>query len=204
VQGRIVAGIGVLGAAVAACCLVPSISDGAESRRGGNHGCNPVTGVYYENDFWPAGDKVVFGFRFEPGMFMDPDRDVIGSQNVSADDESDSTGLICSGDVGDWDTLESFLGPGDDSVRFDAKGLPAGMGEEPFERIPNTMSTNVKTGGGADKIRGHKGFDNIRAGAGDDVIKADDGKADNVNCGTGRDKADVDSKDDLKSCEKLS
>ena len=36
------------------------------------------------------------------------------------------------------------------------------------------------------------------------VIKADDGRADNVNCGTGRDKADVDSKDDLKSCERLS
>ena len=53
-----------------------------------------------------------------------------------------------------------------------------------------------------DKIRGHKGFDNINAGSGGDVIKADDGKKDAVKCGPGDDRADVDSKDETSGCER--
>jgi len=35
------------------------------------------------------------------------------------------------------------------------------------------------------------------------VIKADDGKRDDIACGKGDDRADVDAKDDVRGCEKL-
>ena len=76
-------------------------------------------------------------------------------------------------------------------------------GEDPFVALPKSIQTSIRGGAGNDSLRGHKGFDNLNAGPGDDVIKADDGKQDIVSCGAGEDKADIDNKDDVSRCEKL-
>ncbi len=96
----------------------------------------------------------------------------------------------------------SNFGDGNDSVRMDAKGIEAESGEEQFVALPKSIQTSVKGGAGNDSLRGHKGFDSLKAGPGDDVIKADDGKQDIVSCGSGKDKADVDNKDDVSGCER--
>ena len=196
----------VAACAVAACCVVPALGSVSADRRGGNHGCNSGDGTFFSDHWWEAGDKISFGIAFEPGSPIppgSPDQDVLKAENTSSAGEGPSS-LTCGADTGAWQLVTSDLGPGDDQVRFDAKGLETEKGQSPYGPLPKSMSTEVRGGGGDDTVRGHKGFDNIRAGSGADVIKADDGRADNVNCGTGRDKADVDPKDDLKSCERLS
>lgn len=198
----IVAGVSVC--AVAILGVPPGMGAPGPAERGGNHGCNSTEGTFYSSDWWGSGDKISFGLAFEPGSTLppgSPDQDVLKAENTSRAGEGPIS-LTCGGDVGAWMVVTSELGPGNDAVRFDAKGLETEKGQNPYETLPKTTATEVKGGGGNDKIRGHKGFDNIRAGAGDDVIKADDGKPDNVNCGAGEDKADVDRKDDLKGCEK--
>ncbi len=55
---------------------------------------------------------------------------------------------------------------------------------------------------GNDKITGGKGRDRICGGSGKDKIKAADRKKDQVNCGSGEDKATVDEKDNVaRNCE---
>ncbi len=197
---RFSAGFG--GLLVAACCLVAAFADASEERRGGNHGCDVASGTFYSSDFWDAGDKISFGLAFQPALPGpgQSDQDVLRAENTSRTGEGPAA-VTCSADVGTWMTVTSELGPGDDRVRFDAKGLETEDGQGPYGPLPKDMTTVVTGGPGDDVIRGHKGFDNIRAGSGDDVLNTDDGKADNVNCGNGRDRANVDSKDDLKSCE---
>jgi subtilisin-like proprotein convertase family protein len=54
---------------------------------------------------------------------------------------------------------------------------------------------------GADTITGGAGADTIYGGPGDDHTLADDGRADTIDCGTGRDRVDADREDRLVSCE---
>jgi subtilisin-like proprotein convertase family protein len=56
-------------------------------------------------------------------------------------------------------------------------------------------------GDGADTLTGGTGADTIYGGPGDDHILADDGRADTIDCGTGRDRVDADREDVLISCE---
>jgi Ca2+-binding RTX toxin-like protein len=69
----------------------------------------------------------------------------------------------------------------------------------------NDGNDTIDGGSGKDKINGGKGTDTIKGGSGNDTINAFDGKADDVNCGSGsNDKATVDSKDTVASnCEKV-
>lgn len=193
------AGVGLC--AVAALSIVPSLGEGSSAQRGGNHNCNPSAGTFYESHFWEAGDRISIGFKFDPAIGPPPvtDQDSLRSRNVDADSGAE-TGLGCGADVGAWQKITSALGPGDDSVRLDARGIPL-EGGEPFEPIPKSIDSELSGGAGGDTIRGHKGFDDISGGSGPDTIKADDGKRDVVNCGSGKDKADVDSKDDVSGCE---
>ena len=203
-QGRLIAGIGALAACVvAACCVIPSLGNASEARRGGNHGCNPIDGYIWSDHFFDAGDNVSFGHQVQDGVSL-PRR---GTEDHLASGNTSSAGgppavNSCAGPQGTYSSAHAELGPGDDSVRLDGMGIPPDE-EGAFGSIPRNFDSLLKGGGGDDTIRGHKGFDNIKAGADADVIKADDGRADNVNCGTGKDKADVDSKDDVKGCEKL-
>ncbi len=200
-QGRLIGGLVALGAATA--FILPSLGGAAEVRRGGNHGCNPAKGTAFSDNWWDAGDKISWGIAFEPGSALpgSPDQDVLKAENTSTEGEGPSS-VACGADTGGWLSVSSSLGPGDDSVRFDAKGLETEEGQESYKPLGKLIDVTVSGGPGADTIRGHKGFDNIRAGSGADVIKADDGRADNVNCGPGKDRADVDNKDDIAGCEK--
>lgn len=201
--GRVTLGSALI--AIAVISAAPALGDDASERRGGNHGCDPSEGTFYSSHFWEAGDKITFGFAFRPGSALPPgtsDSHVMRAKSRSRSGEGPSN-ISCQDDVNGWMSLTSDLGPGDDVVRFDAKGLETEKGQEPYRPLTKRMDTTVTGGSGNDLIRGHKGFDNIRAGSGKDVIKADDGVADNVNCGTGKDKADVDRKDDVANCEKL-
>ena len=205
-QGRLIAGIAALAAcAVAACCVVPALGVGAATPRGdGNGGCSPAEGTAFSSHRWDEGDEISWGFGFIAGSGSpgSQDFDVIAAQNKSATGD-ESSSFFCAADVGAWNSVTSELGPGDDAVRFDAKGLVPEKGQQPYEPLGKSINTTIKGGSGADTIRGHKGFDDIQAGSGRDAIKADDGRADNVDCGKGQDKADVDNKDDVAGCEKL-
>ena len=198
-QGRFFAGAGAV-CAVAACCIVPSISDGATERRGGNHGC--AQGVIFSDHFFEAGDNISFGYHFQSGTGpLSGDQDDFTSRNVSSEGGGPAASNSCTVDVGSITIVDTNLGPGDDSVRLDGKGIPPDE-EGPYGAIPQAVDSVLKGGGGSDTIKGHKGFDDINAGKGDDIVKADDGKKDFVKCGPGDDKADVDSKDDVSGCEK--
>jgi Ca2+-binding RTX toxin-like protein len=187
---------------MAVCLLVPSAGNGADDRRGGNHGCDNSTGEFYSDHFFEPGDNISFGFRVESISFPSSTSDNLRAQNTSSEGGTAST-LSCGGDPGAWKVASSNLGAGDDSVRMDAKGIEVESGEDPFVALPKSIQTSIRGGAGDDVLRGHKGFDNLNAGSGDDVIKADDGKRDIVSCGSGKDKADVDKKDDVSRCEKL-
>jgi Ca2+-binding RTX toxin-like protein len=64
--------------------------------------------------------------------------------------------------------------------------------------------TDLLSGGnGRDYIRGNLGSDTLKGGRSRDKIKAKDGKKDVVRCGRGRDKAWVDSQDDVAGCERV-
>jgi Ca2+-binding RTX toxin-like protein len=200
-RGRLTGGIGL--AVMIACSLVPSITSGSVERRGGNHSCDTSSGTFRTDHFWPAGDQISVGLRFRAaGSFRGfpvGDFDQMRSENTSATGEGPSS-ISCSADVGAWTLLTSSLGPGDDSIRLDGKGLDA---EEagPYGALPKTVDALLKGGGGNDKLRGHLGLDKLKGGGGDDVIKADDGRRDLVVCGDGEDKADVDPKDIVRGCE---
>ena len=178
--------------------------NGSSEQRGGNHGCDQKAGTFFENHFWESGDNVSFGLSLEPGSPLPPgsaDQHVLASENASSTGEG-PTGLSCGNDVGAWREVSSSLGDGDDSVRLDAKGLEDEAGQEPYRPIPKSIDAILSGGRGDDTIRGHKGFDRVKGGGGADLIRVDDGRRDVVDCGRGRDKADVDPKDDIAGCER--
>jgi len=59
-------------------------------------------------------------------------------------------------------------------------------------------------GRGADNITGGPGRDRIFGGAGRDFIKVRDGARDKVSCGSGRDRVNVDRRDRVSGCERIS
>ncbi len=61
----------------------------------------------------------------------------------------------------------------------------------------------IRGGAGNDRLDGGAGRDVVRGGPGKDRIEARDGKRDRVNCGRGRDRAKVDSKDRVIDCERV-
>lgn len=193
-----------IGGTLASIVMGASAVNGAfEAQRGGNHGCTPGEGSAYSDHFFEPGDNIVFGFRAVPGGGFPPtDQEEVRAQNISSEGGTPST-VSCGGAPGTYDTVTSELGPGDDSIRLDGKGIETESGEVAFGPIPRPFGASLRGFGGDDVIRGHKGFDDISGGKGDDVIKADDGKRDVIECNGGKDKADVDAKDDVSGCEKL-
>jgi len=171
-------------------------------RRGGNHGCDDNAGTFYSSDFWPAGDRISIGYQFDESVGPPPGVDQHELFALNKDAESELTsGLRCGKDDGNWNELTSDLGPGDDSVRLDARGLPPDGGL-PYEPVHKSIDALLLGGNGADMIRGHTGFDDVSGGPGADVVRVDDGRRDLVNCGPGQDRADVDRRDDVTGCEK--
>ena len=127
----------------------------------------------------------------------------------------------------DWRRIDASMDKGGDTVRLDAKGLPA-----EFEAVPASIEARLNGEDTPDVLYGHAGRDELRggegadglygyegedllvggnktdrmlAGSGDDVVNAADGakKPDKVLCGKGDDKAIVDPADEPSGCEKV-
>jgi Ca2+-binding RTX toxin-like protein len=205
----------IFGGGLALIALGAVLAGEAEGR-GGNHGCDPGERSVRSDDYWPGGDVVVVGYFTEEAGFPPETQETITAENFGNDKGSNS--VSCGAPVGTWTLFTSALGPGDDSVRMDARGLDD---KDDFDPLPRRVASEVTGGGGADVIRGHVGFDDmsgdggadrlipgagadrVLGGAGPDVIKAAGGGGDDVQCGAGRDKAVVDERDDTSGCERL-
>jgi Ca2+-binding RTX toxin-like protein len=112
--------------------------------------------------------------------------------------------LIAYGDAGD-DLLSTPViagerefgaelhgGPGDDTI--------SGGGHED-ELSGDAGNDRIDGGASADKITAGRGRDRIAGGAGADTISARDGVSEAISCGPGRDRATVDTFDELRDCE---
>ena len=87
-------------------------------------------------------------------------------------------------------------GPGSDVLRAGA----------PADRVEGgDGNDDLAAGGGNDVVDGGLGYDVVRGDAGDDVLRVADGLLDRVECGTGRDRVDADTLDDVAiDCEDVS
>jgi hypothetical protein len=79
--------------------------------------------------------------------------------------------------------------------------LLGGRGDDVLE---GESGADVLTGGrGDDRLDGGSGTNSYDAGPGADRIDARNGRRELVRCGSGRDRARVDRRDRVKSCERL-
>lgn len=198
--------------------IAAALFAGSAAARGGNHDCDDTTGTFYSSHFNPSGDNIVAGYYTSTGPFPGEPQESLVAKNTPTDGGTPSS-LGCGGDPGTWTLFLSELGPGDDSVRLDAKDLEV-AGQDP-QALPKPMDSLLTGGGGSDVLRGHSGHDEMKGGpggdvlrplggrdlaaggAGADVIRAADGARDTVSCGKGPDKAVVDKRDDVSGCEDL-
>jgi len=131
----------------------------------------------------------------------DGDDTIIGARNARVRGQ-----LIAFGDAGD-DLLSTPVisgerefgaelhgGPGDDTI--------AGGGHED-ELSGDAGNDRIDGRAGADTITAGRGRDRISGGAGPDTIRARDTTSDAVSCGSGRDRATVDTFDELRDCEQV-
>lgn len=95
------------------------------------------------------------------------------------------------------------LGDGDE--RFEGTPAPDRVaGRRGADRISGADGDDCLSGGrGRDRIKGDAGEDVLRGGGGSDRLRAQDGERDQVRCGTGRDRARVDSADATSGCERV-
>lgn len=212
--GRTVGG----GIAFAALVGLAAVLAGPAQGRGGNHGCVPADRYVFSSHWRADGDHIFVAYYVEEvGLPPETQRRIL-MENADADG-GNRIGRNCS-DAEQYTQLRSNLGPDDDSIRMDGKGM-SGKATSGSAPLPRRMATLVTGGTGDDLIRGHAGFDDMSGGGGGDrlipgdgrdrvlggggadVIKAAGGRSDNVQCGAGRDKAVVDRSDDTRGCERV-
>jgi CSLREA domain-containing protein len=118
-----------------------------------------------------------------------------GNDNANGDRDDD----VVNGDDGD----DSVRGQnGNDKVSGGAGNDPKVTGGAGDDKVRGGPGDDfVKGDGGNDKINPGSGEDFVHSGGGADVIHAADGDKDKIICGTGKDVAHVDPKDDVdKDC----
>ena len=87
-----------------------------------------------------------------------------------------------------------------DTVQSDVEAVTGGRGGD---TLKGSAGSNLLAGGpGDDTLVGGKGVDRLEGGKGSDLLRSKDGVRENALCGSGRDGAVADRKDDLKSCER--
>ncbi len=92
---------------------------------------------------------------------------------------------------------------GDDLIRGLA-GSDCLVGDGDDDRLLGGKGSDRLTGGaGADMLVGGSGVNRYDAGSGNDIVKAANGRRELVSCGRGRDRAQVDRDDRVRSCEQL-
>ena len=205
---------------IAALAVVATLA-GSAGARGGNHFCDEVTGTVHEDHFFPGGDLIAAGYvdleSAPRGVGGGADGEIVRTSNSESFGAEPIT-LTCGAPDGTWRLLESALGPGNDTLRMDARGLDD---KNDYGPLPAQMTSFVTGGRGSDVIHGHQGFDDLsgganfdiligrggrdrlRGGAGRDRLRARDDRKDNVSCGAGKDAATVDANDDLSGCERV-
>jgi hypothetical protein len=92
--------------------------------------------------------------------------------------------------------------PGEgDNVHRDVEDLYGGPGDD---RLTGNAHRNTLDGAtGRDRLKGAGGEDSLFGAAGNDILEARDGRADELDCGSGRDVAVVDHRDQASHCEWL-
>jgi hypothetical protein len=129
-----------------------------------------------------AGDKMAYAFKGFDGSVP-----IAGSGSCNNSDTN-------------WIGLRVLLGDRNDQLRFDAT-RPAVP--EPSDPLPAFVDVEAFTGDGDDTVLGHKGFDGIAGGKGNDEIDVAGGGADRVNCGGGaKDVVILRNADTADNCEK--
>jgi hypothetical protein len=100
------------------------------------------------------------------------------------------------------DTLNG--GAGNDAL-YGAGGADKLFGGDGNDTLDGGSGRDTLDGGkGNDKLIGGKDVNKIKGGAGDDTVRARNGKKDTIDCGSGRkDSAEVDKADRVKGCEKV-
>jgi hypothetical protein len=86
-------------------------------------------------------------------------------------------------------------GRGDDDCLIGGSGNDRLVGGGGYDRLTG--------GSGADLLVGGPGVNRYDAGAGRDVVRARNGRAELVSCGSGRDRARVDRSDRVRNCERV-
>lgn len=164
--------------------------------RAGNTGsCNDVT-----DTIELFLDKPGTALRVSAG-YADTTNDQLGYRHKGT--EADGSSINGSGACGhnpgqQWANLEIELGNRDDSARLDARMPRVGT----MDPLPNFVNVVIDGGKGDDTLRGHEGYDEMRGGRDDDVIRIAGGGDDFADCGPGHDKVIRDANDGVASnCE---
>ena len=166
-------------------------------------------------------DRVEVGYRAADNTLR------VHYGGASKDEGPYETTEDCTLPGGTWRRIDASMDSGGDTVRLDAKGLPA-----EFESVPAPIASRINGGGTRDVLLGHAGVDELRGGAsfdelsgfqgddllvggqrqdtllagkGDDVVRAVDGgkRSDKIRCGDGTDVAFVDRADNYAGCERI-
>jgi hypothetical protein len=87
-----------------------------------------------------------------------------------------------------------------DNVHTDVEDVYGGAGNDRL--VGSATGDTLDGGAGDDTLIGGKGVDGLYGGYGDDVINARDGEVDTVDCGPGRDRAQLDAGDVETGCER--
>ena len=88
-----------------------------------------------------------------------------------------------------------------DNVRTDVEVVLGGIQDDNV--FGDTDANTVDTGRGEDLITGRLGLDQLTGGGAPDIVRADDGDKDDVNCGDAEDLAIADGRDQVIDCETI-
>lgn len=102
-------------------------------------------------------------------------------------------------------TGDLIFGLGGDDLIRGLSGNDCLVGDKGDDRLLGGKGSDRLTGGaGDDTLVGGGGVNRYDAGAGNDIVKAANGRRELVSCGPGRDRARVDSRDRVRGCESQS
>ena len=115
--------------------------------------------------------------------------------------------LIAFGNAGD-DRLSTPVISGEHEIGAELHGGPGhdtiSGGRHDDELSGDAGNDRIDARAGADKITAGRGRDRISGGAGRDTISARDAVSEAISCGSDRDRATVDTFDELRDCEQVS
>lgn len=176
----------VTGSAVSVPGLGDDDGDGVRDRRPGGGGPPGGTGAQGGRDFPGVG----FGSPTDPLRTGGCAKLRVGTRRSDTLDGTAAADLVLG--IGGDDLIR---GRREDDCLIGGPGRDRLVGGPGYDRLTG--------GAGADELVGGGGVNRYDAGAGDDVLRAANGRAELVSCGTGRDTALVDRDDRIRGCERV-